>query len=143
VLLAAGFLYSLMQTLVLPALPALGASLDSSPEATAWVLTTFLLSAAVSIPLVGKLGDRYGRRRVLVTVLVAFAAGSAVCAMADGLAVLLVGRVLQGIGGGLFPLAFGIAREALPLATVPSAVTVPPAVNTGPAGLDDHYRRAS
>jgi MFS family permease len=122
VLLAAGFLYSLMQTLVLPALPALGASLDSSPEATAWVLTTFLLSAAVSIPLVGKLGDRYGRRRVLV----AFAAGSAVCAMADGLTVLLVGRVLQGIGGGLFPLAFGIAREALPLATAPSAVSALP-----------------
>jgi EmrB/QacA subfamily drug resistance transporter len=135
VLLAAGFLYSLMQTLVLPALPALGASLDSSPEATAWVLTTFLLSAAVSIPLVGKLGDRYGHRRVLMAVLVAFAAGSALCAMADELSLLLVGRLVQGIGGGLFPLAFGIARAALPPATVPSAVSALSAVIGVGAGV--------
>lgn len=120
VLLLACVSFALAQTLVIPALPAIAADLDASTTATSWILTGFLLSASVATPIVGKLGDLYGRGRVLTIVLVIFAIGGAVNALAPTIEVLVAGRVLQGVAGGVFPLAFGIVRDTSPPDKVPT-----------------------
>ena len=77
----------------------------------AWVLTGYLLAAAVATPVFGRLGDMFGKRRLFVVSLVFFAAGSAVSALGSSLEVMVAGRVLQGVGGGIFPLAIGSPRR--------------------------------
>jgi MFS family permease len=74
-------------------------------------LTAYLLSASVLTPLLGRLGDRHGKHRVLVLSLVIFGVGALVAAVSRTLEGLIAGRVLQGAGGAVFPLAFGIVRE--------------------------------
>jgi EmrB/QacA subfamily drug resistance transporter len=114
VLLLAGVSFALSQTLVVPALAAISRDMHASQTATSWVLTGFLLSASIATPIVGKLGDLFGKGRVLTVVLVLFAAGGAVCALAGSIGVLIGGRVIQGVAGGVFPLAFGIVRDTFP-----------------------------
>src|SRR3712207_6123212 len=80
----------------------------------AWVMTGFLLSASVCTPLAGKLGDLFGKARVLTIVLVLFCAGAVLCALAPSVGVLIAGRILSGAAGGVFPLAFGIINDELP-----------------------------
>jgi EmrB/QacA subfamily drug resistance transporter len=114
VLLLAGISFALSQTLVIPALPDIGRELDASPEATSWILSGFLLSASIATPIVGKLGDVFGKGRVLTAVLLLFSVGGVVCALAGSIGVLIGGRVIQGVAGGVFPLAFGIVRDTFP-----------------------------
>lgn len=135
VLLLAALLFALSQTLVLPALSAIGVSLGADRLATSWVLTAFLLSASVATPVVGRLGDRYDKKRVLAGVLVVFSVGTVVCALASDIGVLIAGRALMGIAGGVLPLAFGIARDALPAAQVPGALSALSAVIGVGAGI--------
>ncbi|MBM3677935.1 MAG: MFS transporter, partial [Actinobacteria bacterium] len=108
-----GTAYGFAATMVIPAVPAIQRSLDVSPTAAGWALSAYLIAASVLTGIVGRLGDVFGRRRVLVGALVAAALGSAVCAATDLLPVLLVGRVIQGAGGGVYPLAYAILRERL------------------------------
>lgn len=98
----------------MPALPQIQDALGTSEGSVGWVLTAFLLSASVTTPIVGRLGDMYGKERLLLIVLVLLAAGTLISAVASSLAVMLVGRVIQGVGGGIFPLAFSIIRDELP-----------------------------
>ena len=105
-----------------PPCPRSSASTARTPPSAAWILTGYLLAASVATPIVGKLGDLFGRGRVLTIVLLVFAAGSAVCALAPSLGVLVAGRIIQGVGGGIFPLAFGIIREAFPPERVATAI---------------------
>ena len=128
VLITACVSFSLAQTVVVPALPAIAADVGASTSATSWLLTGFLLSASVATPIVGKLGDLHGRGRVLAMVLLVFAVGGVVNAFADSLGVLVAGRVLQGVGGGVFPLAFGIVRDTFPREKVPGALGIVSAV---------------
>lgn len=121
-LLFAAFVFSVVQTFVAPALPAVGAAYGSDVGTTVWVLTAFLLASSIATPLVGKLGDLYGRARVMIAILVIFAVGSAVAGMAESLDFVLLGRVIQGVGGGVFPLSFGILRETLEPRRVPGAI---------------------
>jgi EmrB/QacA subfamily drug resistance transporter len=121
-LLLAGVAFALSQTLVAPALPAIQRSFDASPTSAAWILTGYLLAASVATPLVGKLGDLYGRGPVLTLVLIVFSVGSVICALAGSLGVLIAGRLVQGVGGGIFPLAFGIIRDAFPPQRVAGAI---------------------
>src|SRR3954470_20481793 len=121
-LLLAGMAFALSQTVVSPALPEIQREFHADPASAAWILTGYLLAASVATPIVGKLGDLFGRGRVLTVVLLIFAAGSAVCALAPSLAVLVLGRVIQGVGGGIFPLAFGIIRETFPPERVATAI---------------------
>jgi EmrB/QacA subfamily drug resistance transporter len=114
VLLLAGVSFALSQTLVIPALPDISRDVHASPAAASWILSGFLLSASVSTPIVGKLGDIYGKGRVLTLVLLLFSLGGVVCALAHSIAVLIAGRVIQGVAGGVFPLAFGIIRDTFP-----------------------------
>ena len=128
VLITACVSFSLAQTVVVPALPAIAEDVGASTTATSWLLTGFLLSASVATPVVGKLGDLHGRGRVLAVVLLLFTAGGIVNAFADSLAVLVAGRVLQGVAGGVFPLAFGIVRDTFPREKVPGALGIVSAV---------------
>src|SRR3954466_1981730 len=122
VLVLAAISFALAQTLVVPALPALARSLDASPSAASWVLTGFLLSASIATPIVGKLGDLFGKGRVLTGVLLVFSLGSGGGALAGSIGVVIAGRVLQGVAAGVFPLAFGIVRDTFPPAKVPSGL---------------------
>jgi len=110
----ASLAYALQQTLVVPALPLLGRDLHTSTTWVTWVFTGFLLSSAVLTPLVGKLGDTYGKKLLLVISLAGFAAGTVVCAVAGSITLLIAGRIIQGVGGAILPLAFGIVRDELP-----------------------------
>jgi EmrB/QacA subfamily drug resistance transporter len=122
VLLLAGVSFALSQTLVIPALPEIARELDASPTETSWILTGFLLSASVATPIVGKLGDLYGKGRVLTAVLLIFSAGGVINALAGSIEVLIAGRVLQGAAAGVFPLAFGIVRDTFPPAHIPAGL---------------------
>jgi EmrB/QacA subfamily drug resistance transporter len=110
----AGISYALLQSLVAPALPELQDALHTSVNSASWVLTAYLLSASIATPLIGRLGDIHGKERLLVGVLVLLCVGTVVSAISTTLAVMLVGRVIQGAAGGLFPLAFGIIRDEFP-----------------------------
>jgi MFS family permease len=103
--------FSLEQTILIPALPALGERYDASVSAVTWAVTGFLIASAVATPLAGRLGDRYGRRRMLLASLATFAGGSLVCALAPSVGVLIAGRVVQGLGAGVGPLAFALLPE--------------------------------
>ncbi len=106
--------YGLQQTLVAPALPAIQKDLDVSTTAVTYVLTAFLLSASVSTPIIGRLGDMFGKKRMLVATLVLFGIGSLVSALSTSIELLIAGRIIQGAAGAIFPLAFGIVRDEFP-----------------------------
>lgn len=116
--------FSLSQTLVVPALPSLAESFDASPSAVSWVLTGFLVSASIATPIVGKLGDLYGKGRMLTVVLLMFSAGAVINALAGSIEVVIAGRVLQGAAGGVFPLAFGIVRDTFPREQIPGGLSI-------------------
>jgi len=123
-LLLAGLAFALLQTMVAPAIPSIQVALGASTSAATWVLTGFLVSASVCTPIVGKLGDLYGKGRVLFVVLLVFAAGSVIAALAESIEVLIAARVLQGVAGGVFPLSFGIIRDTFPPAKVPLGIGI-------------------
>ncbi len=124
VLAFSGFVVSLTHTLVLPLLPALPDLLGSSTTATSWVATVTLLAGAVANPVVGRLGDMYGKRRMVLVSLCVLVAGSLVGALAQSLAVLLVGRALQGLAIGVIPLGISILRDELPPDKVGSGIAL-------------------
>jgi EmrB/QacA subfamily drug resistance transporter len=113
-LLTAALAFALAQTLVVPAIPAITEAFVTTTSSATWVLTGFLLSASVCTPLAGKLGDLFGKARVLTGLLVLFAIGSLVCAAAGSIEVLIGGRIVQGVAAGVFPLAFGIINDEFP-----------------------------
>src|ERR1700676_3994600 len=100
----AALAFSLLQSLIIPALPQLEQTLHTSESAASWLLTAYLLSAAVATPVLGRVGDIMGKERVIVAVLVALSVGSLIAGLATTLPVMLVGRVIQGVGGAVFPL---------------------------------------
>jgi EmrB/QacA subfamily drug resistance transporter len=122
VLALAGTVFAMMQSLVIPALPRIQASLGTSADGAAWISTAYLLSACVLTPVIGRLGEIAGKRRMMLVSLTAFAAGTLVCAVAGNLGELIAGRVIQGAAGGIYPLAFAIIRDRLPRERVPSAI---------------------
>jgi MFS family permease len=146
-----GISYALLQSLVAPALPDFQHALHTSESSVSWILTAYLLSASVATPLIGRLGDMYGKERLLVLVLALLSAGTLVSALSTSLTPMLVGRVIQGAAGGIFPLAFGIIRDEFPRERVAGGIGLMSAllgvgggagvVLAGPiaAHLDFHY----
>src|SRR4051794_34302012 len=114
--------FALAQTLVIPALPELARHTNASPAVASWVLTAFLLSASVATPIIGKLGDLFGKGRVLTGVMLVFALGSVVSALATSIGVVIAGRAIQGIAGGVFPLSFGVIRDTFPRSRVAGGI---------------------
>jgi len=114
VLALAGISYALLQSTVAPALPEIQDELGASSTATAWIFTGFLLSTSILTPIVGRLGDMFGKARTLVFCLAMLSVGVLLAALATSIEVLIVARVIQGAGGAIFPLAFGIVRDEFP-----------------------------
>jgi len=110
----AGTSFALMQTLVVPALPFFQREFDTTANAVTWLATGFLLSSSVLTPIIGKLGDTYGKKRLLVISLVIFGVGALGGALAWNLESLIASRILQGSGAAVFPLSFGIIRDEFP-----------------------------
>jgi MFS family permease len=122
VLALAGTVFAMMQALVIPALPRIQVSLGVNADAAAWISTAYLLSACILTPVIGRLGEVAGKKRMMLVSLATFAAGTLVCAVAGNLAELVAGRVIQGAAGGIYPLAFAIIRERLPRERVPGGI---------------------
>jgi EmrB/QacA subfamily drug resistance transporter len=122
VLSLSAFGYILLQSMVLPALPEIGKALHTSQSTVAWVLTAYLVSASVATPVLGRLGDMFGKKKVLVAVLVFLVAGSVLAALTSSIAIMLIARVIQGAGGAIFPLAFSIVRDEFPRERVAGAI---------------------
>ncbi|WP_205474369.1 MFS transporter [Nocardioides sp. SYSU D00038] len=103
--------FALLQSLVVPVLAQIQVELDTDQSTVTWVLTAYLLSASICTPLLGRVGDAVGKKRMLVITLLALALGSLVAALAPSIGWLIAARVLQGAGGGVLPLSFGIVRD--------------------------------
>ena len=116
--------FALAQTTLIPTLGSLTRELGTDASGVAWVLTGYLLAAAVATPVMGRLGDMFGKRRLFVASLAIFAAGNVVSALGSSLEVVVAGRVLQGIGGGIFPLAIGIVRDEFPRERVAGSIAL-------------------
>jgi EmrB/QacA subfamily drug resistance transporter len=114
VLALAGLAYAVLSSAVIPALPTIQRDLHTTETGVTWLLTGFLLSASVGTAIIGRLGDMYGKERLLLWTLVVLAAGSLLAAVANTLEVVIVARVIQGVAGGIFPLAFSIVRDEFP-----------------------------
>ena len=127
--------YALLQSLVAPALPDIQRDLHTSVNGVSWVLTAYLLSASIATPLIGRLGDMYGKGRLLVAVLVLLCVGTVISAVASSLVLMLVGRIVQGAAGGIFPLGFGIIRDEFPRERVAGAVGLMAALAGAGGGL--------
>lgn len=109
-----GLAFAVLQSLVAPALPVLAVDLGVSTADASWILTAYLLAASVLTPILGRLGDMVGKRRVLIGVLSALAVGTLLAALAPNLGVLIVARILQGSAGAILPLSIGMVRDELP-----------------------------
>jgi EmrB/QacA subfamily drug resistance transporter len=116
--------FALLQSLVLPVLPTIQRSLHTSQDTVTWVLTAYLLSASVFTPILGRVGDMVGKERMFVVALAALAVGCLLGAIATSIGVMIGARVIQGVGGGVLPLAFGIIRDEFPREKVGGAIGV-------------------
>src|SRR5215467_4831404 len=114
--------YALLSSAVIPALPTIQHDLHASETGVTWLLTGFLLSASVGTAIIGKLGDLYGKQRMLVWTLGILSAGTLLAALAGSLPLLIIARLIQGVAGGIFPLSFGIARDEFPPGRVAGSI---------------------
>lgn len=108
-----GLIAAFMQTLVTPIIPEMPRLLSTTSADATWVLTATLLAAAISTPISGRLGDMYGKRRVVIVLLILMTLGSIVCAFSNSLIPMVIGRVLQGVGLGVIALGISILRDVL------------------------------
>jgi EmrB/QacA subfamily drug resistance transporter len=118
----AGLAYAMLSSAVIPALSSLQHSLHTNETGVTWLLTGYLLSASVGTSIIGRLGDMYGKERLLLATLVMLAVGILVAALSTALIPMIIGRVIQGAGGGIFPLAFGIVRDEFPKERVAGSI---------------------
>jgi EmrB/QacA subfamily drug resistance transporter len=114
--------YAVLSSAVIPALPVIQHDLHTTETGVTWLLTGFLLSASVGTAIIGKLGDLYGKRRMLICTLVVLSAGTLLAAVAGSLTILIAARIIQGVAGGIFPLAFSIMRDEFPRDKVPGSI---------------------
>ncbi|KES04831.1 transporter [Streptomyces toyocaensis] len=124
VLAFAGIVVAVMQTLLVPVIKDLPLLLDTTPADATWVLTSTLLSGAVSTPIMGRLGDLHGKRRMLVASLSVMVVGALVSALTSDLLLMIAGRTLQGVAMGAIPLGIGLMRDMLPRERLGSAMAL-------------------
>ncbi|MBY4571431.1 MFS transporter [Gordonia sp. PS3] len=122
VLALAGIVVSLMQTLVIPIIPHLPEYLNAPASNTAWVITATLLAAAVATPVMGRLGDMFGKRRMMLVSMGIMIVGSVIGALSTSVVPMIVGRALQGLAAGVIPLGISVMRDVLPKEKLAGAV---------------------
>ncbi|MGA6173814.1 MFS transporter [Streptomyces sp. NPDC012600] len=120
----AGIVAALTQTLVVPLIARLPAMFATSASNASWVITATLLAAAVSTPVAGRLGDLYGKRRMLLVSLVPLVLGSVVCALSSSVIPMIAGRGLQGLGMGVVPLGISLLRDVVPAERLGPSIAV-------------------
>ncbi|MEV5647144.1 MFS transporter [Nocardia sp. NPDC052254] len=124
VLAFAGIVASIMQTLVIPLIAQFPQMLHTTASNASWIITVTLLVGAVTTPVAGRLGDLYGKRRILLLSTVPLIAGPIVCALSDSVLPMIIGRGLQGMGVGIIPLGISVMRDVLPAEKLGSAVAL-------------------
>ncbi|MCW2761713.1 MAG: stp 6 [Marmoricola sp.] len=116
--------FALLQSLVVPVLTELQRAFETDQATVTWVLTAYLLSASICTPLLGRLGDVLGKKRILVVTLAALSVGSLMAALSPSIEWLILARIVQGAGGGVLPLAFGIIRDEFPREKMNGALSI-------------------
>lgn len=119
-----GTVAAIMQTLVTPLISQLPQLLHTTASNASWVITATLLSAAVFVPISGRLGDLLGKRTMLIASCVPLLLGSVLCAVADSVVPMIAGRALQGMGMGLVPIGISLLRDVLPPERLGSAIAL-------------------
>jgi len=127
--------FALLQSLVVPVLTTVQHELHTTQNTVTWILTAYLLSASIMTPILGRVGDMTGKKRVFVATLAALAVGSLLAAVAPSIGVMIAARVIQGFAGGMLPVAFGIIRDEFPAEKVAGAVGAIAALTAVGAGL--------
>ena len=102
------------ETMLLPAIPDIINEFHISYNTSSWILTAYLISGAVMTPIAGKLSDVYGRKKMVLIILIIYIIGVAIGGWSPNFYIMLVSRITQGIGISMFPIAIGIIRELLP-----------------------------
>src|SRR3989475_845717 len=102
------------ETMLLPAIRDIIKDFGISYTTSSWILTAYLISGAVATPIAGKLSDIYGRKKMVVIILIIYIIGISAGGLSTNISFLLIARVIQGIGISIFPIAFGIIRDQLP-----------------------------
>lgn len=114
---------ALQQTLIVPAVPVLPGILRASPTAVSWLVTATLLTGAAATPLIARLSDMFGRKRMLIISMLFVLIGS-VLAPLGGIGTLIVGRAFQGLGTALVPVAMAQMRDSLPTHKISSSLAI-------------------
>ena len=127
--------YAVLQSLVAPVIATLTSSLHTTQDTATWLMTGYLLSASVATPILGRIGDKVGKERMLISTLLALTAGSGLAAISHSIGLMIVARVIQGLGGGLIPLSFGIIRDEFPASKINSAIGISSAMLAVGGGL--------
>ena len=127
--------YALLQSMVVPVLPTLITDLHTTQDTATWLMTGYLLSASVATPILGRIGDMVGKERMLIATLLALTLGSAMAGMAHTIGLMIIARVIQGLGGGVLPISFGIIRDEFPAEKVRGAVGITAALTAVGGGF--------
>jgi MFS family permease len=120
----ASFIFAFQAFMVLPALPAIGHDFNTSAAWATWIFTGFLISSAIAAPLLGKVGDERGRRRMMLVALAIFFVGSLGSVLAPTIGVLIATRIVQGVGNVAVPLGYSIVKDEFPAGRLSHAVAV-------------------
>jgi MFS family permease len=102
------------ETMLIPAIPDLIKYFDVSYSMSSWILTAYLISGAVMTPIAGKLSDIYGKKKILLIIMVIYVVGVSAAGLATNLFFMIIARAIQGVGLSMFPIAFGIVRDQFP-----------------------------
>jgi EmrB/QacA subfamily drug resistance transporter len=113
-----------IEIMLVPALPKIAMEYPADARWVSWVLSAYMLVGAVATPLLGRLGDMYGKKRILLAAMGVYIAGLAGCSLSWSIPSLIAFRAVQGVGMGMFPLAFGIVRDTFPKRLIPVAIGI-------------------
>jgi MFS family permease len=102
------------ETMLLPAIPDIITEFNISYNTTSWILTAYLIAGAVMTPIAGKLSDIYGRKKIVLIIMIIYIIGISLGGLSSNITILIISRVIQGIGISMFPIAFGIVRDQFP-----------------------------
>ena len=102
------------ETMLLPALPQLIHEFNLSYSTSSWILSAYLVAGAVMTPVSGKLSDMYGKKRIMIILILIYTVGLIISPFSSNFVMLLISRILQGIGISVFPVSFGLIREQFP-----------------------------
>jgi MFS family permease len=102
------------ETMLLPAIPDIITEFNISYNTAPWILTAYLIAGAVMTPIAGKLSDIYGRKKMVLIIMIIYIIGISLGGLSSNITILIISRVIQGIGISMFPIAFGIVRDQFP-----------------------------